>query len=84
MKTYLLQIMFKQMKLITTFHLKKTDNKFDGDKEVEKFKIFFVKYDSAAEGWHEIKFRIEKAPTLFDFDFELVVFSTRDNAKLIF
>ena len=29
--------MFKQMKLITTFHLKKTDNKFDGDKGVEKF-----------------------------------------------
>lgn len=61
---------------------KKAGNKFDGDK-VEKFKKLFVEYD-LAEDWHEFKFRIDKAPTLSDFDFELVVFSTRDKVKLIF
>lgn len=61
---------------------KKTANKFDGDK-VEKFKKLFVEYD-LAEDWREFKFRIDKAPTLSDFDFELVVFSTRDKVKLIF
>lgn len=34
-----------------------------------------VDYDLASEVWSEFKYRIDKAPSCSEFDFELVVFS---------
>lgn len=39
------------------------------------FKKNNVDYDLASEVWSEFKYRIDKAPSCSEFDFELVVFS---------
>ena len=56
------------------FHLKRNDNKFDRDGEVDKSKTLFAHYD-LAEVWLQFKYRIDKAPAWSNFDFEQVVFS---------
>ena len=52
--------------------------------EVKKFKKPFSDYDLAVKGWCEFKYKIECAPSWSEFDNELIVFSTRDNVKLLF
>ena len=60
------------------------DKKFSGDVEVEKFKKLFVEFELVWICWCEFKYRIDKAPFLSEFDFELVVFSERDNIWYVF
>ena len=43
------------------FHLKKNDEKFNGDFEVEKFRKPFIDYELASEGWKKFNYRIDKA-----------------------
>ena len=62
----------------------KNDKKFNGDVEVKMFRKLFVEFELASEGWCEFKYRIDKAPSWSEFDFELVVFSERDNVWYVF
>ena len=71
------------MKPITMSHLKKWQKSQWRCGGYKSLKIF-SNYDLAAEGWCEFKYKIDSAPSWSEFDFELIVFSTRDNVKLLF
>ena len=48
------------------------------------FRKLFVEFELASESWCEFKYRIDKASSWSEFDFELVVFSERDNVWYVF
>ena len=56
---------------------KKNDKRFDGDKEKNKFDKLFKKFNLASEGWEPFKYKIAKATSWSDYDFELIIFSKR-------
>ena len=58
---------------------KKDDKKFDGDKEKKKYGKLFNKFDFnlASEGSEPFLYKIVKATSWFDYDFELVIFSKK-------
>ena len=62
----------------------KDDKKSNGDVEVKKFKNLFIEFKLASEGCCKFKYRIDKAPSWSEFDFELVAFFERDNVKYVF
>ena len=62
----------------------KDDKKLNGDVELKNFKNLFVELKLASEGWCKFKYRIDKAPSWSGFDFELIVFSERDNVSYVF
>ena len=56
---------------------KKDDKNFGGDKEKKKFDKLFNEFNLASEGWKSFKYKIVKATSWSDYDFELVIFSKR-------
>ena len=57
--------------------LKKNDKNFDSDEEKKKFEKLFNKFNLASEGLEPFKYKIVKATSWSDYDFELVIFSKR-------
>ena len=62
---------------------KRDDVNFNGGKEKKENDKLFNEYNFVSEGWEPFKYRTEKVSSLFDYDFELVIFSKRSLTSVI-